>query len=383
MKEIVDARRRNVLKGIGCIERKRDDVMNTEFIDRIYEASFVPDLWPKVLSEVAELTDSKGGLLLSTREKTLSWTASDSVYGAFDEYLKGGWFKRCGRRVCLLEKAHSAFLTELDYWTEEELENNDIYRDFFYPRELGWSAGTGLIMPTGDHIVISVERNHEHGPIEGAHIEALNALRPHIARASMIAARMGLQSATTTKDAFAKLAIPTFLLDLDGAGVECSDEVEKLSGAVLWGANDRLVLADGDANELLQSALASLDKHSAVQSFAIKDDEGRPTHVAHLVPISGSAHDVFAKGYAVLALNPIDRKARPSAELLRSLFDLTAAEAGVARELGAGLSVEAIAEKGGVSINTVRTQVRKIMEKTGSQRLPEMVSLVSNLVLPH
>lgn len=357
--------------------------MKNDIIDRIYEASFVPDLWPAVLSDVADLTASKGGLLLSTREKTLSWTASDSVYGAFDEYLKGGWFKRCGRRVCLLEKAHSAFLTELDYWTEEELESNDIYRDFFYPRELGWSAGTGLVMPTGDHIVISVERNHEHGPIESTHIETLNALRPHIARASMIAARMGLQTATTTKDAFAKLSIPTFLLDLDGAGIECSDEVENLSGAIMWGANDRLVLTDGDANELLQKALATLDQRSAVQSFAIKDADGRPTHVAHLVPVSGSAHDVFAKGYAVLALNPIDQKAAPSLDLLRSLFDLTAAEAAVARELGGGVSAEAIAEKGGVSINTVRTQIRKIMEKTGSQRMPEVVSLISNLVLPH
>jgi len=357
--------------------------MTADLIDRIYEASFVPDLWPDVLSDVAAMTDSRGGLLLSTREKSLSWTASDSVYGAFDEYLKGGWFKRCGRRVCLLEKAHSAFLTELDYWTEEELEQNDIYRDFFYPRDLGWSAGTGLIMPTGDHIVISVERNHERGPIEDAHIETLNALRPHIARASMIAARMGLQTATTAKDAFAKLSIPTILLDLDGAGIECSDEMEKLSGSLMWGANDRLVLKDADANDMLQTALASLDKRSAVQSFAVKNEEGRPTHVAHLVPISGSAHDVFAKGYAVLVLNPLDQKTRPSVDLLRSLFDLTAAEASVARELGAGLSVEAIAEQGGVSINTVRTQVRRIMEKTGGKRLPEVVSLISNLVLPH
>ena len=72
VKEIVDAKRRCGLQRIGRLESKRDDVMNTEIIDRIYEASFVPDLWPKVLSEVAEMTDSKGGLLLSTRDKNLS-----------------------------------------------------------------------------------------------------------------------------------------------------------------------------------------------------------------------------------------------------------------------------------------------------------------------
>lgn len=357
--------------------------MNSEFIDRIYEASFVPDLWPSILSEVAEMTESKGGLLLSTREQKLNWTASDSVYGAFDEYLQGGWFRRCGRRVCLLEQAHSAFLTELDYWTEEELKNNDIYRDFFYPRDLGWSAGTGLVMPTGDHIVISVERNHERGPIEDDHIAMLNALRLHIARASMVAARMGLQAATTTKDAFSKLAVPSILLDLNGTGIECTNQTEDLTDTIVWGANDRIILKDSNANELFQTALSSLDKHSAVQSFAVKDDDGSAAYVAHIVPVSGSAHDIFAKGYAVLVLNPVGDRAKPSTELLRSLFDLTAAEAKVARALGAGASVEQIAEDGGVSVNTVRTQVRKIMEKTGGKRLPEVVSLVSNLVLPH
>lgn len=357
--------------------------MTAELIDRMYEASFAPDLWPGVLSDLASMTDSRGGLLLSTKEKSLNWTASDSVYGAFDEYLQGGWFRRCGRRVCLLEKAHSQFLTELDYWTEDELRNNDIYRDFFYPRDLGWSAGTGLVMPTGDHIVVSVERNRDRGPIEERFVETLNSLRPHLARAAMIAARMGLQTATTARDAFAKLTIPVILLDLNGTGVECSDEVEKLSGAIMWGANERLVLKDGDANDLLQTALATLDKHSAVQSFAVKDGEGRPTHVAHIVPVSGSAHDIFARGYALLVFNPVDSKTRPPLDLLRSLFDLTAAEAHVARELGAGVSIEKIAESGGVSINTVRTQVRKIIEKTGGKRMPEVISLISNLTLPH
>ncbi len=357
--------------------------MSSEFIDRIYEASFVPDMWPAILKDLADMTESKGGLLLSTKQKTLNWTASDSVYGAFDEYLQGGWFRRCGRRVCLLEKAHSAFLTELDYWTEDELEKNEIYQEFFYPRDLGWSAGTGLVMPTGDHIVVSVERNHERGPIEESYIELLNSLRPHLARASMIAARMGLQTATSAKDAFSKLSVPVILLDLNGVGVECSDDAAQMSGIVRWGANERVVLKDNDANEMLQASLASLDKRSAVQSFAIKDVDGRPTHVAHIVPISGSAHDIFAKGYALLVFNPLDNKIRPSADLLRSLFDLTAAEASVARELGAGVSVEKIAEEGGVSINTVRTQIRKIIEKTGCNRLPEVVSLISNLTLPH
>ena len=265
--------------------------------------------------------------------------------------------------------------------TEEEIENNEIYQKFFRPRDLGWSAGTGLVMPTGDHIVFSVERSHQRGPIETKHIHTLNELRPHLARAAMVAARMGLESATTAKDAFSKLCVPTVLLSRDGVAVESSADVDALSDSIAWGANNRISLKDTHANTLLHQALQTLDEPSGVLSIAIKDQEGRPTHVAHVVPISRAAHDIFANGYALLVLNPIDQKALPSAELVRSLFDLTAAEARVARKLAAGLSPEQIAEEGDVSINTVRTQVRKILEKTGCNRLPELVAMVSNLSL--
>ena len=355
--------------------------MHSALIDRIYEASFLPEKWPTILLDLAAMTDSKGGLLLSTREKSLNWTASDNIYDEFASYLNGGWFRRCGRRVCLLEQAHSAFLREHDYWTEEEFENNDIYKEFFFPRDLGCSAGTGLIMPTGDHIVLSVERSHLKGPIEKPHIETLNDLRPHIARAAMVAARMGLQSATTAKDAFAKLSVPTILLNLDGVAIESSDEVGDLSNHVIWRANNQIVLKDKNADAMLCNALRDLDAPSGVRSFAVKDENDAAAYVAHVIPISRAAHDIFAKGYALLVLNPINSKTNPSADLLRSLFDLTAAEANVARKLAAGETVENVAEDGDVSINTVRTQIRKILEKTGAKRVPELVSMISNLSL--
>ena len=69
-------------------------------------------------------------------------------------------------------------------------------------------------------------------------------------------------------------------------------------------------------------------------------------------------------------------------ELVRSLFDLTPAEARVARSLSAGETLDDIAETGGVSRNTVRTQLRGVMEKTGCTRQAELVSLLANLSLP-
>ena len=152
--------------------------VKTDLIDRIYECSIVPDLWPGVLDDLAELADSHGGLLFSARDRVLKWTASANLKDIFRAYVDDGWFSRCPRRVCLFGQSMPGFFVEHDFWTPDQLESKAIYRDFFRPRGLGWSAGTGLQMPTGDHIVFSIEREHRRGPIEKERVEALNELRP-------------------------------------------------------------------------------------------------------------------------------------------------------------------------------------------------------------
>jgi DNA-binding CsgD family transcriptional regulator len=64
------------------------------------------------------------------------------------------------------------------------------------------------------------------------------------------------------------------------------------------------------------------------------------------------------------------------------LFDLTPAEARVARSLAAGDTVDGIAAAAAVSSNTVRTQVRGILEKTGLHRQAQVISLLGGIVLP-
>ena len=78
----------------------------------------------------------------------------------------------------------------------------------------------------------------------------------------------------------------------------------------------------------------------------------------------------------------------PPVELVQSLFDLTPAEARVARSLAAGKSVDDIAADGGTSANTIRTQVRGVLEKTGCKRQVDIVALLTaisatRLTSPH
>jgi DNA-binding CsgD family transcriptional regulator len=74
----------------------------------------------------------------------------------------------------------------------------------------------------------------------------------------------------------------------------------------------------------------------------------------------------------------VDPEARlpPEAPVLRQVFGLTGAEATVAIALSGGRDVHEIARMRGVSLGTLRNQVKTVFAKTGVRRQAELVALL-------
>lgn len=354
--------------------------MQDDLIDRIYECSVVPEAWPGVLDDVAALAGSAGGLLFSAR-KSLHWTASERVADVFSEYVNDGWFGKCSRRVCLMSQDAPSFFVEHDFWSDEEIDADPVYRDFFRPRGLGWSAGTGLQVPTGDNIVFSVERSFNDGPVDLGSVAQLNAIRPHLARSALVSARLQHKRAQGATEALAALQLPAFLLKATGEVAEISALAADLRDDVIYGARGRLRLRDSQADRILTEALDVLDRgpDDAVRSFPVRGDDGLPRLVAHIIPIRRGAHDVFGDSFALMLLIPVASDRVPTATLMKSLFDLTPAEARIARGIAAGETPEALAGEGDVAISTVRTQLRRVLEKTGCTRQADLAALLARI----
>jgi DNA-binding CsgD family transcriptional regulator len=92
--------------------------------------------------------------------------------------------------------------------------------------------------------------------------------------------------------------------------------------------------------------------------------------------------EVEVRCFAVLVLTPMTRPQAPSVELVQSLFDLTPAEARVARSLASGRTPKDIAIEGGVSPETVHTQLGRVLAKTGCKRQADVVALLTGIALP-
>jgi len=76
---------------------------------------------------------------------------------------------------------------------------------------------------------------------------------------------------------------------------------------------------------------------------------------------------------------PVASDRVPSATLMKSLFDLTPSEARVASGIARGETPETIAASGGVAITTVRSQIRSVLEKTGTSRQSDLAGLLARL----
>ncbi len=355
--------------------------MEAELIDRIYECGFVPELWPQVLRDTSKISESAGGSLFVTNPEVTAWTASKNTRDIAGRFVADGWYWR-GRVMSLIHKSrHPGFLREVDLFLPGELDEEPIFRDSWRKMGLGWGAATAFALPTGETLAIVLSRTIAQGPADAATIQRLDMLRPHLARTAVMAARLHLERAQAASQALAALGLAALVLDEGGKVLAANALVEGMVNLVHWRSADRVTLKDRRADEMLTEALAriALNDNGGVRSFPVRDAVTDALMVGHVVPIRYSARDIFARSTAVFVLMPVAAPTSPPVELVMSLFDLTPAEARVARGLAAGKTVDDLAGDNGVSPNTVRVQVRGVLEKTGCQRQTDVVALLGGI----
>ena len=355
--------------------------MSEGLVDRIYECAFAPEHWPRVFDELAKITDARGGFLLVANRKVINWTASTSLQEGMQAFVAGDFYTRSSRPARLLDSRHAGFLREYDVFTDAEMAVDPIYRDLLWPAGFGWCAATVIRLPTDDELFLSFERERSRGPVETAAVGQLDALRPHLARTAMMSARLQIERAHAASAMLASIGLPALIFDARGRVLVANELVEQLYDHVRWRAQDRISLKDPQANAMFRQATEAihLETPNPSRSFPVRAEDRRAALIAHVVPLRRSARDLFAQSAGVLILMPVKTPLAPSVELVQSLFDLTAAEARVARSLTMGQTVEEIASDKGVSSTTVRTQVRGVLEKTGSRRQADVIALLGGI----
>ncbi|TQF25965.1 hypothetical protein UNPF46_35785 [Bradyrhizobium sp. UNPF46] len=352
-------------------------------IDRIYEAGLIPSLWPELLDEIGNAVGGNGGLLFAVRDGYVSGINSANHDQTMSRFMQEGWSERDPLLPRAAALNYAGFLNDGDLVSEEEIATNDVYRNFYRRHGIGYRAGTIIPIPSGDSIAIVMPRHQDNGPVPREVVSFLDRLRPHLARASLTANRLGFERARAQAEALQAIGLPGAILRERGRLLAANGLFEALMPTLFQDRAERLTLADGTADGLFLAALGTsfVGNSPAVKSIAIAAAMDRVPMVLHVVPVRGSARDIFTLATFMLILTPVDRGAVPSAEVLQGLFDLTPAEAQVARGVAQAGSIDALAAKIGVTRETVRTQLKAVLSKTGLSRQQELVSLLAGKAL--
>jgi DNA-binding CsgD family transcriptional regulator len=155
----------------------------------------------------------------------------------------------------------------------------------------------------------------------------------------------------------------------------------------------RTMLDEGDAMRLQNGRLsgatrrADTDLRAAVHEALDGDDRavGVMLPIDHAEPVRavvrrlhpGSAGMVGARSEAVALYVTDPRKpVETPEEILQRLFGLTPREAAVLRILVEGEDLQAVTSRLGITIETVRSHVKHIMDTTGASRQAELVRMV-------
>lgn len=357
--------------------------MMDDLVDRIYEAAFLPELWPGVLQSLSDVSNSAAGSFSLMMDGVAArFVATDLMRPVFEEIeSKREWKHSDVVQMLFSLPPPAAFIYDADYFPPDVLAANHVRTDRTRPLGIGGEVGSFIRIPTGEVILFAMERWLDNDRPSREELAVLNRMRPHLARAGLIGARLRLERAQAMTSTLQQLGLPAAVMTAMGHVLATNPLLEASPDLFIPTARDGIAIADPNANGLLQAAIGVLSRGAAseVSSIAVAAREDRSACVVHVLPLCGSSRDIFGRGDILIAATPIQQdQTAPSDSLLAALFDLSPAEAKLAAALSSGAPLKDAALASGITIKSARTYLDRIFSKTGTHRQTELLSLLRN-----
>jgi DNA-binding CsgD family transcriptional regulator len=351
-----------------------------DLIGSIYEAGAFPERWPDTLHKLGVSLGARGGNLIRSTAGGLELLSSRGVAEVTEEFAHGGWNQHNSRVARLLGRAgYAGFLTDSDLHSEEELATLPMYAEFLNPRGAAAGAATIVQGARDDAMIVALEAFASH-PASREAVPLLDQLRPHMARAAVLSTEIQSARVGGMVEAFNTLDVAIGLLDRKGKLVAASRRFASHADDLLVDSPTRLRMVDETTDRRFAAAIADLDRHHAGVSIALRNRDKMGVAVLHLVPARHDARELFSHVSMFAVIGNPGNDLLPGADIISALFDLTPAEARVARGIAQGNSPAELARQLGLSPETIRTQLKRVFAKTSTKRQSDLSRLISKLV---
>jgi DNA-binding CsgD family transcriptional regulator len=358
-------------------------------LDLIYDAATDEPLWSDVLAGIADLTGSLNGAIFGqvigaskVYFSHITRSSEECLRSFRERHVQNVHSLHMGRQPAGALVASDAIIPL------SELQKTSFYNDVFRPQDVAHVAMIPLENRQGLTVAFNLCRSERQGPFEKPHMATLRRLLPHLRRATALGFRLegyrALQRAES--EALDQLSAGVILLDRFARIILANRAAVRLGMGTgpLRLRHDSLIAFTPALTRRLDDRVQAVLRGLPSASMSIPHpDDGRLITIFVSSVRSRDTDRLTALGVRdaaamVFVFDPAVQAAAPPAWFVEA-YDLTLAEARVARQAALGRSVADIGMHLGVSPNTVKTHLRRIFAKTGVGGQAELAGLVAPL----
>ena len=349
-----------------------------ELIAAIYDAALQSSGWASLAVGMADLFDAGECQIhvldLTSNSLRMIGATPDASDAMVPEFL-GKFAERYGSPNDLFSDnsaIHDEFynIECLDCFEAQQIQSDN----FFFITRL-------LEFVPGELCVIGLRRRPGAASLTSEEKRWLQILLLHLQRALKIQARLSAVPALDRIefDVLHAVKAPVLLVDEQAHIVFSNQMAESLLAEAEGIRNVAGVLqaADRGVSPRLLALIGAVTSvgHDEAQSsvLAVPRAAGRPLSLM-VAPLPRRATPAgVARALALIMVGDPDRRARPALAALVDLYGLTRAEARLLDSLLAGERLQQYAERAGVSINTAKSQLAQLFQKTGHSRQSDLL----------
>jgi len=367
----------------------------SSLIGDIYDAAIDQTLWIGALDKAAQFVGAQAGILLWQNPAGISV----KLIHAFG--VKSGHVDLYVERYAKLDPTTTPmFLLETedvaspaDLLPHGEFADSYFYREWLEPQGFVDLLQASLDKSPTDFVRLLFLRKSESGAVDSSMRERLRLIVPHIRRAVLVGQRVdrAAANAATFGNALDGIGAGLFFVDARGRIVHANTSGQDMltQGVLARGNSGKLAHYDASAVQgldeifgITESGDADAGPRGGAVPLTARDGEH---YVAHVLPLTAGVRRQAGASSDAIAAVFVKRAAldMPSPQdIIAKFYKLTPTELRVLFAIVQVGGVPEVAEAMGISPTTVKTHLRRLFAKTGTDRQADLVKLVAGYVNP-
>lgn len=361
----------------------------TRLIETIYSTVADPNAWHGFLRDIIACTNSRSArmLVMNSRADQVLSSIKQNIDDSYHRQYTEHYVNACPWRKELVQKAPGRLYSTYLHFScrQPDFLGTEFFNDWAGPQDIHHGVCGTIYQNSGRTVQLLVQRTRGQGHYTEEETAFFNDFVPHLQHAFLLAAQVADRCARSeaVATAAAEETLPFLLLDHTLCPVHCNLDAEALIGAdtTLRLVNGQLQVTDGRQNQILQrllrECLAAADSR-AFQTAGGLLEVPRSGHASLQLlvrPIHPDIPILTARPEGYVAVYVYDPEAAVTADRdrLSTLYDLSEAETRVALAMLATPDPAEVANRCFISLHTVRSHLKSIFAKTGTQSQAELM----------